>query len=97
MQSWILQVSYVQIQMNEYRFIYGYILFKGTSSMEEQMPYKQEVGGQIYPCPIYINQWIKMTKKITTMIKYITNGHKLVIQMTKYITNGWKSFTQMTK
>ena len=37
--------------MNEYRFIYEYIIFKGTSSMEKHLPYKQEVGGSIPPCP----------------------------------------------
>ena len=79
--------------MNGYRFIYEYILFKGISSMEEHLSYRQEVGGLIPLCPIYINQWIKMT----TMTKYITNGQKLVTHMTKYITNGHKSVTKMTK
>jgi len=30
-----------------------YILFKGVSSMEEHLPYTQEVGVLIPLCPIY--------------------------------------------
>ena len=41
--------------------MWALILFKGPSSMEEHLPYMQEVGGSIglIPlCLIYINQWL---------------------------------------
>ena len=40
-------------------------LLKGASSMEERLPYKQEVGGSIPPCPDDIIIWLKTTKLIT--------------------------------
>ena len=42
--------------------------FKGTSSMEEHLPYKKDIRGSIPPYTIYINQWIfayKITKLVT--------------------------------
>ncbi len=70
--------------MNYFDSLWNLILFKGSSSMEEHLPYRKEVGGSIPPCPIYRNKWIQMTK-------YTTSWWKMIIKMTKYMTNGHKS------
>ena len=73
-----------------YILVWTLILFKGSFSMEKHLPYKNEVGGSIPLCPIYINQWL---------IKCPVNNNqwlnKWLINKNKWLVNNNQSLNKL--